>query len=45
MSTHIKRYLDFIKEEFVSSEFPVKYKKGEFEGMVKILVQRKRYLV
>ena len=31
MSTHIKRYLDFIKEEFVSSEFPVKYKKGEFE--------------
>lgn len=28
---HLKRYLDFIKEEFVTSEFPVKYKKGEFE--------------
>ena len=27
----IKRYLDFITEEFVSSDFPVKYKKGEFE--------------
>ncbi len=27
----IKRYSEFINEEFVSKDFPVKYKKGEFE--------------
>ena len=27
----IKKYLEFITEEFVSKDFPVKYKRGEFE--------------